>query len=175
MLDYQITKDKMRNHWQQLVRHGIYDDVFHDTYADYLELRESIPDSVKHLAWFRMRMWNNTNTYDPFKATWLKNKDKNRGRDEYKGASFIALGDYEADGEGPEYYSILDREIKERYADKWEIDADTQCPICQLLLEGNSVRQATELLGYDWNKNKGKRVYDALKDERGEGNGQNKA
>lgn len=159
-LDYDTTYATMRKAWPSLLRYrDVFDEAFQDTFADYVELRDTIEHS--HVAWFRYRMWNNVNQYEPFKS-----RNAN-ARGVQSIPSFVSYMDFDAPEDlSPEDKMILEEEWTERNAEKWDIPLDTEDEVCKLLLEGYTRAQVTEILGYDYEKNRGMVVTRALNKER---------
>lgn len=143
-LDYDKTKEVMRLNWPSLKRYPeVYKDAFHDTYADYLEHKDNIPTGLSHLAWFRQRMWNNVNSYEPFR-TRVAVSEGRRNRIFYG-----APVEDEVLGEGDclEEGFIREETIKEYWSEKWRIPLDTEDEVGKLLLDGHSATEAAEILG----------------------------
>ena len=150
MLDYEKTFEVMRANWKYLKAYPeLYKDAFQDTFADYIELRDSIPPAISHVAWFRMRMWNNINKYEPFKQRLWDNLG-------YFTPSFTEYDeDLEGGGYGsPEDAMVLAETTRECYADKWGIPVDTTSYIGNLFLEGYNRKEVQEILSDGSGKDK---------------------
>lgn len=164
MLDYNEVKQRLRLNWWHAFRLRVFDDAFHDTWADYLEHKDSIPDDINPFTWVNNRMWNNINRYEPYRS-----RDLQRKRTKNQVPQFIEMGDtlYSEEHELEDLF-VAEDTMREKLAEKYKIPIDIECDVCQHLLQGYSVPQVTELLGLDVDKNKNGAVYKALKKAREE-------
>ena len=159
-LDYDKTYRCMRKHWRILAKHrDVYDEAFQDTMADYVEMREGIPDKMSHTAWFKNRMWHNVNKYEPFRSRYLSKQG-------YKYDIPVFFSGWR-DDEEPQELSAEDELIREEMlaeytANKWGFPIDTDCEICKMLMQGYSVKEVSDIIGVEWHKDKGKKVYRAI-------------
>lgn len=142
-LEYEKTKYWMRKNWPQAIHHGVFEDAFQDTFADYLELHDKIPSNMKHLTWFNMRMWNNVNRYEPFS---LKVKAINGGYDQpIIMHDFFSKFDLEG-ADDTEKVVIMEQEIRKYYRELYP-DNSEYTEIVNLLREGYSAQEIADVLG----------------------------
>lgn len=143
LLEYDKTKNWMKKNWQQALHYGVFEDAYQDTYADYLELYDTIPPNMKHLTWFNMRMWNNVNRYEPFS---LKIKAINGG---YNPPIIIQDFFSRFDLEGAddvEKVVIMEQEIAQYYQALYPDDSEYP-EIVSLLRQGYTAQEIADVVG----------------------------
>ena len=146
-LDYETTRDKMRWHWRHLNQYdGLFMDAFHDTWADYLEFRHEIQDSVSHIAWFRTRMWNNVNMYEPF----LTRRKEMRGTQSVMKQHGECISDMldliGSDDNVVEQQAIIEQEIMLHFSGKYP-KLPNEPPCIEYLRQGYDYNEVADILG----------------------------
>lgn len=150
MLDYKLCKKNLRLNWPQVVHQGLWEDVFHDTWADYLEQHDDIPEGMNHFTWLNNRVWNNVNQYEPFKSKKFASKRKT----EFTGSLLIytdELENFDDELTGPEADVEKQQQLARHYQQKYP-KQEGEHPLFEVLRQGYTLTQARQILGLkrDW-------------------------
>jgi len=146
VLDYEVTKRKLTRVFRKAVQEGVYEDAFQDTYADYLELHDTIPVTLGHLVWFKYRMWNNVNMYPPFVH---KVRAKNGGYDETRfiGDCISDLDIMQDDNsQDPEFLLMCRQEIEQEMMLRYPVRKN-EPDVVKFLRQGYTTYEAADLAG----------------------------
>jgi hypothetical protein len=146
VLDYELTKKRTRRLYREAVHHGVFDDAYHDTYADYLEQRHTIPVKLGHLQWFRYKMWNRVNEYEPFRQ---RVKAQNGGYDEvlFSGECISELEIQEdSSTQDPEHILMCEQELRQEMRIRYPVHKN-EAPVTKFLRMGYSMAEAADLAG----------------------------